>query len=144
MNEVLLYLADKYNVKILAQNETYYSNKDDANIQDIVSCIKDGEKLTTPIGKGFGKRRGLATGEYYIKNSDEIKEAFLAYPDAFEAYDEFFAKFKPYTLKRDVLLPKFDIPEEFIHAEDDIDGGKRGEMAYLTHLTYEGAKKKIC
>ncbi|MEC3875796.1 DNA polymerase III subunit alpha [Chryseobacterium salviniae] len=142
LNDVLLHFADKYNVKILAQNETFYTNKDDSNIQDIVSCIKDGEKLSTPVGKGFGKRRGLATGEYYIKNSDEIKEAFLAYPDAFEAYEEFTAKFKPYTLKRDVLLPKFDIPQEFIHAEDDADGGKRGEMAYLTHLTYEGAKKR--
>ncbi|WP_294207953.1 DNA polymerase III subunit alpha [uncultured Chryseobacterium sp.] len=142
LNGVLLYFADKYNVKILAQNETFYTNKDDSNIQDIVSCIKDGEKLTTPVGKGFGKRRGLATQEYYIKNRDEIKEAFLAYPDAFDAYGEFLAKFSPYTLKRDVLLPKFDIPEEFIHPEDDLDGGKRGEMAYLTHLTYEGARKK--
>lgn len=142
LNEVLLYLADKYNVKILAQNETFYTNKDDSNIQDIVSCIKDGEKLSTPVGKGFGKRRGLATGEYYIKNSEEIKEAFLAYPDAFEAYEEFLAKFSAYTLKRDVLLPKFDIPVEFIHPEDDVDGGKRGEMAYLTHLTYEGARKR--
>ena len=142
LNDVLLHFADKYNVKILAQNETFYTDKDDSNIQDIVSCIKDGEKLSTPVGKGFGKRRGLATGEYYIKNSDEIKEAFLAYPDAFEAYDEFFAKFSPYTLKRDVLLPKFDIPQEFIHTEDEIDGGKRGEMAYLTYLTYEGAKKR--
>lgn len=142
LNDVLLHFADKYDVKILAQNETFYTDKDDSNIQDIVSCIKDGEKQTTPVGKGFGKRRGLAAGEYFIKNSDEIKEAFLAYPDAFEAYEEFTAKFKPYTLKRDVLLPKFDIPEEFIHAEDEVDGGKRGEMAYLTHLTYEGARKR--
>ncbi|WP_419868253.1 DNA polymerase III subunit alpha [Chryseobacterium sp. CT-SW4] len=142
LNEVLLYFADKYNVKILAQNETFYTNKDDSNIQDIVSCIKDGEKLSTPVGKGFGKRRGLATGEYYMKSADEIKEAFLAYPDAFEAYEEFLAKFSPYTLKRDVLLPKFDIPEEFVDPQDEVDGGKRGEMAYLTHLTYEGARKR--
>lgn len=142
LNEVLLQFADKYNVKILAQNETYYTNKSDANIQDILGCIKDGEKLSTPIGKGFGKRKGLTTDEYYIKNSDELKETFLAYPDAFEAYEEFLAKFKPYTLKRDVLLPKFDIPEEFVNPEDETDGGKRGEMAYLTHLTFEGAKKR--
>ena len=77
----------------------------------------------------------MATDEYFIKNSHEIKESFLNYPDAFDAYEEFTAKFSPYTLKRDVLLPKFDIPEEFIHAEDELDGGKRGEMAYLTHLT---------
>ena len=41
-----------------------------------------------------------------------------------------------------MLLPKFDIPEEFQSAEDLEDGGKRGENAYLRHLTYEGARKK--
>lgn len=142
LNEVLLQFADKYNVKILAQNETFYTKKEDADIQDILCCIKDGEKQSTPIGKGFGKRKGLTTNEYYIKNPDELRQAFLAYPDAFDAYEEFLAKFKPYTLKRDVLLPKFDIPAEFVDPEDEKDGGKRGEMAYLRHLTYEGAKKR--
>ena len=45
-------------------------------------------------------------------------------------------------MKRDVLLPEFDIPQEFQHEDDLKDGGKRGENAYLRHLTYEGAKKK--
>jgi DNA polymerase-3 subunit alpha len=39
------------------------------------------------------------------------------------------------------LLPEFDIPEEFQSEEDLKDGGKRGENAYLRHLTYEGAAK---
>lgn len=142
LNEILLQLADKYEVKILAQNETFYTKKSDANIQDIVSCIKDGEKLSTPIGKGFGRRRGLTTPEYYIREAEEIKQNFRQYPDAFEAYSELLQKFEPYTLKRDVLLPKFDIPEQFQSAEDLEDGGKRGENAYLRHLTYEGANQK--
>jgi DNA polymerase-3 subunit alpha len=41
------------------------------------------------------------------------------------------------------LLPKFDIPEEFQSEEDEKDGGKRGENAYLRHLTYEGARKNM-
>ena len=65
------------------------------------------------------------------------------YPDAFIAYDEFLNKFESYKLKRDVLLPKFDIPEEFQDAEDLNDGGKRGEMNFLRHLTYEGARKNM-
>ena len=142
VNQTLLQFAEKYDVKILAQNETFYTEKSDADIQDIVSCIKDGEKLSTPIGRGFGKRRGLASKEFYIKNTEEIKQAFRQYPDAFEAYTELLQKFEPYTLKRDVLLPEFDIPQEFQHEDDLKDGGKRGENAYLRHLTYEGAKKK--
>lgn len=142
VNDVLLGFADKYDVKILAQNETFYTNQSDANIQDILLCIKDGEKLSSPVGKGFGKRRGLPTQEFYIKNTEEIKQTFRNYPDAFEAYTEFLGKFEPYKLKRDVLLPKFDIPEQFQSEEDKKDGGKRGENAYLRHLTYEGAKEK--
>ena len=142
VNQTLLQFAEKYDVKILAQNETFYTEKSDADIQDIVSCIKDGEKLSTPIGRGFGKRRGLASQEFYIKNTEEIKQAFRQYPDAFEAYTELLQKFEPYTLKRDVWLPEFDIPQEFQHEDDLKDGGKCGENAYLRHLTYEGAKKK--
>ena len=36
----------------------------------------------------------------------------------------------------------FDIPEEFIDPEDEKDGGKRGENAYLRQLTYQGAEKR--
>jgi len=142
LNDVLLGFAEKYEVKILAQNETFYTEKSDANIQDILYCIKDGEKLSSPVGKGFGKRRGLPSKEFYIKNTEEIKQNFRQFPDAFEAYDEFLAKFESYTLSRDVLLPEFNIPEQFLSEEDKNDGGKRGENAYLRFLTYEGAAKK--
>ncbi|ROI10536.1 DNA polymerase III subunit alpha [Chryseobacterium sp. H3056] len=142
LNDVLLRFAEKYEVKFLAQNETFYTEKSEAHIQDILYCIKDGEKLSSPVGKGFGKRRGLPSQEFYIKNSEEIKQSFRQFPDAFEAYDEFLAKFQPFTLKRDVLLPEFKIPAEFQSSDDEIDGGKRGENAYLRYLTYEGAAER--
>ena len=140
LNEVLITFAEKYEVKILAQNETFYTEKSEAHILDILYCIKDGEKLSSPVGRGFGKRRGLPSHEFYLKNTHEIKQSFRQFPDAFEAYDELLKKFETYTLKRDVLLPEFKIPDEFLSDEDKIDGGKRGENAYLRHLTYEGAE----
>ncbi len=142
LNDVLLELAEKYEVKFIAQNETFYTEKTDAQIQDILYCIKDGEKLSSPVGRGFGKRRGLPTTEFYLKNSEEIKKTFSQYSDAFETYSELLLKFEPYTLQRDVLLPEFDIPEEFRDDEDLKDGGKRGENAYLRHLTYQGAERR--
>ena len=47
-----------------------------------------------------------------------------------------------YPLERNVLLPAFDIPEEFQDAQDKVDEGQRGENAYLRHLTYAGAEKR--
>src|SRR5690606_10809686 len=80
--------------------------------------------------------------EYYFKSADQMKEAFKDLPDSILNIHEVVDKIEPYELARDVLLPKFDIPLEFKEVEDDLDGGKRGENAYLRHITYEGAKKR--
>ena len=45
-------------------------------------------------------------------------------------------------MQRDVLLPKFDIPQEFLVEKDQEDGGKRGENKFLKHLTFLGAQKR--
>ncbi|WP_149915681.1 DNA polymerase III subunit alpha [Sphingobacterium cavernae] len=142
VNDTLISLAKKHDVKLIATNNTYYVNKADAHAHDILLCVKDGEKLTTPVGRGRGFRFGLPNQEYYFKSSDEMKKAFADLPDAILNIQEVIDKVEIYSLYRDVLLPKFEIPDEFIHAEDDVDGGKRGENAFLRHLTYEGAKRR--
>lgn len=142
VNQVLIEFSKKYNIKIVATNNTYYAEKEDANAHDILLCVKDGEKQATPIGRGRGYRYGLPNQEYYFKSSEEMKNLFKDLPEAITNLQEIVDKIEPYDLARDVLLPKFDIPEEFQDEEDKIDGGKRGENAYLRHLTYEGAKKR--
>jgi DNA polymerase-3 subunit alpha len=39
-------------------------------------CVRDGEKQTTPIGRGRGYRFGLPNQEYYFKTGDEMKQLF--------------------------------------------------------------------
>ncbi len=142
VNETLVALAKKHNIKLVATNNTYYINKEDANAHDILLCVKDGEKQATPIGRGRGYRYGLSNQEYYFKSQEEMKSLFSDLPEAIASVSEIINKVESYTLAREVLLPKFDIPEEFQHPEDQQDGGKRGENAYLKHLTYEGAKQR--
>ncbi len=142
VNKVLVAFSEKHQVKLVATNNTYYCAKEDAEAHDILLCVKDGEKQTTPIGRGRGYRYGLPNQEYYFKSPDEMKELFKDIPEAILNVQEIIDKIEPFELARDVLLPKFDIPEEFKVAEDDQDGGKRGENAYLRHITYEGAKKR--
>jgi DNA polymerase-3 subunit alpha len=56
-------------------------------------------------------------------------------PEAIINIQEIIDKVEIYSLYRDVLLP-YDIPEEFINPEDEVDNGVRGENAYLRHLTW--------
>jgi DNA polymerase-3 subunit alpha len=84
----------------------------------------------------------LPNSEYYFKLGNEMKMLFKDYPQAIDDLKEVVDKCSFYTLEREVMLPKFDIPEEFKDPQDEQDGGKRGENSYLRHLTYEGAKKR--
>ena len=142
VNSVLVEFSKKHEVKLVATNNTYYCKKEDANAHDILLCVKDGEKQATPIGRGRGYRYGLPNQEYYFKSGEEMKALFKDIPEAISNIQEVIDKVEAYELAREVLLPAFNIPEEFKNEEDVIDGGKRGENAYLKHLTYQGAKKR--
>lgn len=140
VNKVLIEFSKKHHIKLIATNNTFYTREDEAEAHDILLCVKDGEKVATPKGRGRGYRYGLPNNQYYFKSQDEMKSLFKDLPEAITNIQEIVDKIEVYTLKRDVLLPKFNIPQEFVDPEDAIDGGVRGENAYLKHLTFEGAK----
>ena len=146
VNSIIIQLARKYQVKLIAANNTYYTRKEQASAHDILLCVKDAESVNKPkkyIGKrGREFRYGFPNDEFYIKSPEEMKKLFSDLPEAIINTNEIVDKVEEFELARDVLLPRYDIPKEFIHAEDHEDGGKRGENAFLRHLTYEGAKKR--
>jgi DNA polymerase-3 subunit alpha len=76
--------------------------------------VKDSELLETPKGKGRGLRYGLENDEYYFKSTEEMVALFADLPEAIVNVQEIVDKCEPYPLAREVLLPAFDIPEEFI------------------------------
>ena len=138
VNEVLIPLAKQYEIPLIASNNTYYATKEEANAHDILLCLKEGEKQATPIGRGRGFRYGFPNQEYYIKSTEEMKTLFKDLPKAILNIEALIDKIEPYELAREVLLPKFDIPEAYL-VPDDPDG-KLGENNFLRYLTYEGAK----
>jgi len=140
LNETLVDFSRKHNIQLIAANEYYYLDKEEAKAHDVLLCIKENERQSTPIGRGRGFRPGLPNDNFYFKTQEEMKEAFRDIPEAIENIGGLVEKIEEYGLERDVLLPAFDIPDEFKDAEDEKDGGKRGENAYLKHLTYQGAK----
>jgi DNA polymerase-3 subunit alpha len=132
VNETLLRFCEKYKVKYFAANEIYYLEKEQAEAHDVLLCVKEGEFKSTPVGHGRGHRYGLMPNqEYYFKSQEEMRRLFADIPDAIINVQAIVDKIETYDLKRNVLLPKFDIPAEF-KTEDD----------YLRHLTYEGAKRR--
>ena len=64
-----------------------------------------------------------------------MNKLFKDIPEAIANIKEIVEKVDFYDLNRDVLLPKFTIPNDFSSNTDDI------ENEYLKHITYLGAKK---
>lgn len=129
-NTVLLQLARKYNVKIVAANNVYYLEKEDADLHDSLLCIKNGEYQLTPKGWGRGKRYGFPNEEFYFKTKEEMAALFADLPEAMSNTREIVDKVETYQLKRDAMMPHFTLPEGFDDPND-----------YLRHITYLGAEK---
>jgi DNA polymerase III subunit alpha len=131
VNHVLLKLAKKYNVKIIASNDSHYVDQEDFNAHDILLCVNTGEFQSVEIGDGKGKRFGFPNNQFYFKSQQEMETLFSDVPQALDNTNEIVDKVSTPNLKRDILLPNFPLPSEFKTADD-----------YLTFLTYEGAKRK--
>ena len=146
VNQVLQGLAATHDVKLVASNNSYYTRQDQSDAHDILLCVKDARNVSQPkryLGKrGREFRFGFPNDSFYLKSPEEMKALFADVPEAITNISALVDQCESYVLERDVLLPAFDIPSEFVHEEDAKDGGKRGENAYLRHITYEGAKKR--
>ena len=138
VNEVLLRFAKKYNVKVIASNDSHYLDQKDANAHDILLCINTGEKQSTPSYKDIegdfdmkGKRFAFYNDQFYFKTTQEMTKLWSHIPEAIDNTNEIVGKVEILELKKDVLLPNFSIPSTFLSQDD-----------YLEHLTMEGAKKR--
>jgi DNA polymerase-3 subunit alpha len=146
VNRFVLTMCAKYDVPYIAANNTFYIQRGDAEAHDILLCVKDGELSSKPkkfLGKkGREFRFGFPNDLFYFRSPVEMKHLFRDLPEAILNTLAIAEKCESYRLEQDVLLPKFEIPAEFKDPLDEQDGGKRGENAYLRHLTYEGAVKR--
>ncbi len=139
VNELLIKYARKYKVKIIASNDSHYVEKDDFNAHDILLCINTGEKITTPALRDFadddinikGKRFAFPNDEFYFKTTEEMSKVFADIPESIDNTNEIVDKVELLNLKRDILLPFFQVPAEFSSQDD-----------YLEHITWVGAKER--
>ncbi|MBL0293672.1 MAG: DNA polymerase III subunit alpha [Saprospiraceae bacterium] len=135
VNKLLLEFAVKYGVKIIASNDSHYVEQQDSNAHDILLCVNTGELQRTPIssdeedGKGF--RFGFPNDQFYFKTQSEMGQLFADLPQAIDNTNEIVSKVELLDLKKDILLPNFQVPSTFKDQDD-----------YLEHITYMGAKER--
>ncbi len=141
VNEVLMRFAAKYNVPVIASNDSHYVDQQDANAHDILLCINTGSKQSDPKWKDLGDddevqpkggRFAFPSDKFYFKTTTEMTSVFKDLPQAIDNTNMVLEKIKPLKLDRDIMLPHFKVPEEFNNDQE----------AYLEHLTWMGAKER--
>lgn len=131
VNKILIQLARKHDVKVIAANNAYYLEKEDAEIHDMLICLQTNEYQSTPVGKGRGFRFGFPNSEFYLKSQEEMRELFRDIPEAIDNIAGIIDKIEAFPIKREPLMPDYTIPEGFSDADE-----------YLRHLTFQGANER--
>ncbi|HEY4935530.1 MAG TPA: DNA polymerase III subunit alpha, partial [Puia sp.] len=146
INQFLLRLSKKYNVPVIATNDSHYTDQEDYNAHDILLCINTGEKQSTPGFDDFvndeisskNRRFKFPNDQFYLKTQAEMAALFHDLPEAIANTGLVADKVELLNLKKDILLPAFPIPKEFqIHADNNLN-----QWEYLREITYQGAKKR--
>jgi DNA polymerase-3 subunit alpha len=124
VNKVLLELAGKHHVKVIATNDVHFVNEKDYQAHRILICLNTGKDLDDPAGMHY-------SGQEFLKTPQEMAALFADHPEALANTREIVDKIEDYDITtKEIVLPHFPLPEGF-ESEDD----------YLRHLTYEGAKR---
>ncbi len=125
INQVLLSLANKLNIKVIATNDSHYVEEEDYQPHDILLCINTNSLIEEK------ERFRFPSSDFYFKTQNEMSALFKDVPQAVDNTMEIYSKVDKLELARDVLLPNFPLPHGFATQED-----------YLRHLTFAGAKKR--
>ena len=123
VNVQLIELAKKYNIKLIATNDSHFTNEEEAEAHDRLLCISTGADVNDP-------KRMRYTKQEWFKTQAEMEEIFADIPEVLTNTLEIADKVEFYDINSAPIMPDFPLPEGFIDADD-----------YLKHLTYKGAEK---
>ncbi len=146
INNTLLKFSRKYQVPVIATNDSHYTDQDDYNAHDILLCINTGEKKSTPGYDDFvnddvhlkDRRFKFPNDQFYFKTRNEMIELFKDIPESIDNTNMIVDRVDVLNLKKDILLPAFPIPKEFqVHDDNNLN-----QWEYLRHITYEGARDR--
>lgn len=121
----LLRLAKECDLPVVATNDCHYLRREDAYMQEVLTCIQTGRTV------GEDGRVGFATDEFYYKDTGEMEMLFARYPGAIENTVRIAERCRVEFDFSQIYLPKFPCP----------DGLSAGE--YLSRLTEEGLSRRV-
>jgi DNA polymerase-3 subunit alpha len=98
VNAVILELAEKHGVKVIATNDTHFVDEDNAEAHDHLLCLSTGRDLNDPT-------RMLYTKQEWFKTREEMNQVFCDQPQALSNTIEILDKVETYNLDSNPIMP---------------------------------------
>lgn len=111
VNEVLVSLARKHDIKLICSNDVHFVNEEDAEAHDRLICISTAKFLND-------EKRMLYTKQEWMKTTEEMNKLFSDYPDALRNTVDVLDKVETYSIDHGPIMPTFEIPAEFGSEEE--------------------------
>ena len=106
VNPILIELAKKHGIKVIATNDVHFVEEDHAEAHDHLVCVSTNHFIDD-------ENRMHYTKQEWLKTPAEMAEIFSDIPEALENTLEIVDKIEIYDIDSGPLMPKFPIPEEF-------------------------------
>ena len=106
VNPVLVELAKKYGVKVVATNDVHFVEEEHAEAHDHLVCVSTNHFIDDDNRMHYTKQE-------WLKSPAEMEAIFSDIPEALENTQEIVDKVEIYDIDSGPLMPKFPIPEEF-------------------------------
>lgn len=106
VNKVLVELAHKHNIKLIATNDVHFVNEEDADAHDRLICLSTGKDLNNP-------NRMRYTKQEWLKTTAEMNQIFSDIPEALSNTLEIADKVEFYSIDSGPIMPTFNIPTDF-------------------------------
>jgi DNA polymerase III subunit alpha len=140
VNERLKKLAKEYDLQLVVTNDSHYPRPEDSEAHDILLCIQTGTNVNE-------ENRMRYTGDFSIREVDDLRAAFPDTPEAIENTVKIAEKCNVDYDFGTFLIPSFDTPQnedphDYLRrlCEDGLTerfGGKKVTDDYIERLNYE-------
>ncbi len=124
-NDALFRLSEEIDVPLVATNDCHYAAPEDAQAQEVLTCMQTGKRLTDP------DRMQMGNDSFYIKSEAEMLAAFPDHPEAVENTAKIAERCDFEMHFGTLYLPEFPVPE-----------GETAE-SYLRRLAMDGMKARL-
>ena len=121
---MLAQLSRETGIPLVATNDVHYISKEDAEMQQVLICIRTNHTLGEDTGMEF------QTQEFYLKSEQEMLSLFPEYPDAVERTSEIAERCNVEFEFGKTKLPHFEVP------------GNQDHFEYLKNMAQEGMHRR--